>query len=96
MGSVMKLDVRAAALSAGGIAVLAYAICAAACLVVPEPAVVFVTTGLAHVDISGLIRQFTAGTLAVGLVGWGLGAAAAAGATAWLYNRLARTGVEKS
>ena len=32
----MKLDVRAAALAAGGIAALAYALCAVLCAVVPK------------------------------------------------------------
>ena len=42
----MKLDVRAAALAAGSIAVLVYALCTAFCVLVPESTVVYVTTSL--------------------------------------------------
>lgn len=86
----MKLDVRAAALAAGGIAGLVYVVCSAICVLVPESNVVYLTTGFLHIDITGLIRQFTLGTFVVGLLGWGLGTAFVAGAMAWLYNRLAR------
>ena len=87
----MKLDVRAAALAAGSIAVLVYALCTAFCVLVPESTLVYVTTVLFHIDVSGLYRQMTWGSFVVSLVGWGLGTAVVSGAMAWLYNRLART-----
>lgn len=86
----MKLDVRAAAVAAGSIAALAYALCTAFCAFVPEPTVVYLTAVFLHIDITGLYRQITWGTFVVGLLGAGLGTTVAAGATAWLYNRLAR------
>ena len=87
----MKLDVRAAAVAAGGIAALAYALCTAFCVLVPEPTVAYLTTVFLHIDVSGLYRQITWGNFIASLLGWGLGTAVLAGATAWLYNRLART-----
>ena len=92
----MKFDVRAAALAAGGIATLAYALCTAFFALVPEPTAVYVTAGVLHIDSTGLNRQMTLGTVVVGLLVWGLGTAAAAGATAWLYNRVASSGSERS
>ena len=86
----MKLDVRAAALAAGSIAALAYALCTAFCVLVPEPTVAYLTTVFLHIDVSGLYRQITWGNFIASLLGWGLGTAVLAGATAWLYNRLAR------
>lgn len=87
----MKFDVRAAALAAGSIAILVYALCTAFCVLVPESTLVYVTTILFHIDVSGLYRQITWGSFIASLVGWGLGTAVVAGAIAWLYNRLART-----
>jgi hypothetical protein len=92
----MKLDVRAAALAAGSIAALVYALCTAFCALVPEPTVVYLTTAFLHVDITGLYRQLTWGTFVIGLLGVGLGTGVVVGATAWLYNRLARTEVARS
>jgi len=86
----MKLDVRAAALAAGSIAALVYALCTAFCVLVPEPTVVYVTTVFLHIDVTGLYRPITWGSFVVSLLGWGLGTAVVAAATAWLYNRLAR------
>ncbi len=87
----MKLDIRAAALAAGSIAALVYALCTAFSALVPEPIVVYLTTDFLHMDITGLYRQITWGTFVVGPLGAGLGTAAVASATAWLDNRLART-----
>lgn len=87
----MKLDVRAAAVAAGSIAALAYALCTAFCVLTPESNVVQLTTAFLHIDITGIYRQVTWGSFIVSLLGWGLGTAIMAGATAWLYNRLART-----
>lgn len=92
----MKLDVRAAALAAGSIAALVYALCTAFCALVPESTIVYFTTSFLHIDITGLYRQITLATLVVGLLGSGLGTAAVAGAMAWLYNRLARAGADRS
>ena len=92
----MKLDVRAAALAAGGIAALAYALCTVFCVVLPESTVAYLSTALLHVDLTGLYRQIGWGIFLGGLLGSGLGMAAIAGATAWLYNRLARTETETS
>ena len=92
----MKLDVRAAALAAGSIAILVYALCTAFCVLVPESTVVYVTTVFFHIDVSGLYRQITWGSFIASLLGWGLGTAVVAGATAWLYNRLARKDAEGS
>lgn len=89
----MKLDIRAAALAAGSIATLVYAICTAFCVLVPEPTVVYVTTVFFHIDVAGLYRPITLGNFIASLLGWGLGTAVVAGATAWLYNRLARSPV---
>ena len=87
----MKLDVRAAALAAGTIAALAYALCTAFCTLVPESTVVYLTTTVLHIDITGLYRQNTRANFIAGLLGVGLGTAAVAGATAWLSIRLVRT-----
>jgi hypothetical protein len=87
----MKLDVRAAAVAAGSIAALAYALCTAFCTLVPESTVVYLTTTVLHIDITGLYRQVTWGTFVIGLVGYGLGTAVVVGTMAWLYNQLART-----
>ncbi len=89
----MKLDVRAAALAAGSIAALVYALCTAFCVLVPDPTVDYVTTVFLHIDVAGLYRPITWGSFIVSLLGWGLGTAVVAAATAWLYNRLARTPV---
>jgi hypothetical protein len=87
----MKLDVRAAALAAGSIAALVYALCTAFCALVPESTVVYLTTVFLQIDITGLYRQITWGTFFAGLLGYGLGTAIVVGAMAWLYNWLART-----
>jgi hypothetical protein len=87
----MKLDVRAAAVAAGTIAALAYALCTAFCVLVPESTVAYLTTVFFHIDVTGLYRQITWGSFIASLLGWGLGTAIVAGATAWLYNRLVRT-----
>ena len=92
----MKLDVRAAALASGGIAALAYALCTAFCVVLPESTLADLGIALFHVDLTGLYRQITWGIFLAGLLGSGLGMAAMAGATAWLYNRLARPEAETS
>ena len=89
----MKLDVRAAALAAGSIAALAYALCTAFCALVPESTVAYLTTVFIHIDVTGLYREITFGSFIAGLLGWSLGTAVLAGATAWLYNLLARTPV---
>jgi len=91
----MKLDVRAAALAAGSIAALAYALCTAFCALVPESTVVYLTTAFLHMDITGLYRQITWRTFIIGLLGAGVVTGVVAGATAWLYNRLARTDAER-
>jgi hypothetical protein len=87
----MKLDVRAAALAAGSIAALVYALCTGFCALVPEPTVVYLTTALVHFDVTGLHLQLTWESFVIGLLGAGVGTGVMAGATAWLYNRLART-----
>jgi hypothetical protein len=92
----MKLDVRAAAVAAGSIAALAYALCTAFCVLVPESTVVYLTTAFLHFDVTGLHLQITWGSFIASLLGWGLGTAVAAGATAWLYNRLARGEAESA
>jgi hypothetical protein len=55
--------------------------------------VVSLTTVFFHIDVTGLFRPITWGSFLASLLGWGLGTAVVAGATAWLYNRLARTPV---
>lgn len=92
----MKLDVRAAAVAAGSIAALAYALCTAFCVLVPESTVAYVTTVFFHIDVTGLYRQITWGSFIASLLGGGLGTAVVAGATAWLYNRLAMTPVSET
>ena len=67
---MMKFDVRAAALAAGGIATLAYTLCTAFFALVPEPTAVYVTAGVLHIDSTGLNRQMTLGTVVVGLLAW--------------------------
>ena len=91
----MKLDVRAAALAVGGIAALAYALCTVFCVVVPESTVVYLSTAFFHVDLTGIYRPITWDTFIIGLLGYGLGMAVVAGATTWVYNRLARTEAER-
>jgi hypothetical protein len=85
----MKLDVRSAAVAAGSVAAMAYALCTLFCVLVPEPTVAYLTTMLFHIDVTGLYRQITWGSFIASLLGWGLGTAVMVGATAWLYNRLA-------
>jgi hypothetical protein len=92
----MKLDVRAAAVAAGSIAALAYALCTAFCAVAPESTVAYLGTAFFHVDLTGLYRQMIWGTFVIGLVGTGVGTGIVVGATAWLYNRLARNEVPGS
>ena len=89
----MKVDVRAAALAAGRIAALAYALCVAFCVLLPESIVADGTTVYFHLDVTGLYRPIAWGSFIASLLGWGLGTAVVAGATAWLYNRLARAAV---
>src|SRR5579859_1646919 len=91
---VMKLNVRAAAVAAGSIGSLAYALCTAFCVLVPESTLAYVTTVFFHIDVTGLYRQITWGSFIASLLGWGLGSAVVAGAIAWLYNRLARSEAE--
>ena len=91
----MKLDVRAAAMAAGGIAALAYALCTVFCAVVPESTVAYLGTAFFHVDLTGLYRQMTWGTFVIGILEAGVGTSVVVGATAWLYNRLARGEAEK-
>lgn len=64
----MKFDVRAAAVAAGSIADLAYALCAAFYALVPEPTAVYVTAGVLHINSTGLERQMALGTVVVGLL----------------------------
>ena len=90
----MKLDVRAAALAAGGIAALAYALCTVFCAVAPDSTVAYLGTAFFHVDLTGLYRQMTWGTFFIGLLGAGVGTGIMVGATAWFYNRLARMDAE--
>jgi len=92
----MQLDVRAAALAAGSIAALVYTLCTVFCVLVPESTLVYVTTVLFHIDVSGLYRKITWGSFIVSLLGWSLGMAFVAGATAWFYNLAARTSVGKT
>ena len=91
----MKLDIRAAALAAGSIAALAYALCTAFCAVAPESTVAYLGTAFFHIDLTGLYRQMTWGTFVIGLFGTGVGTGVLVGATAWVYNRLARVDAEK-
>ncbi len=91
----MKLHVRAAALAAGSIAALAYALCTLFCAFVPESTMAYLGTAFFHVELTGLYRQMTWRTFAIGLLGVSVGTGLAACATAWLYNRLARTDAEK-
>jgi hypothetical protein len=92
----MKFDVRAAALAVGSITVLVYTLCTVFCVLVPESTLVYVTTLLFHIDVTGLYRHITWGSFIVSLLGWGLGMAFMAGVTAWLYNLAARTSVGKT
>lgn len=92
----MKLDVRSAALAVGSIAALVYVLCTVFCALVPVSTVVYLGTVLLHIDLTGLYRQVTWGSFVAGLLGYGLGTAVMAGATAWLYNRLARMEGQRS
>ncbi len=92
----MRLDVRATALAVGSITVLIYTLCTVFCVLVPESTLVYVTTVLFHIDVSGLFRHITWGSFIVSLLCWGLGMAIVAGATAWLYNLTARTSSGKT
>jgi len=91
----MKLDIRAAAVAAGSIAALAYALCTAFCAVAPESTVADLGTAFFHIDLMGLYRQMTWGTFVIGLFGTGVGTGVMVGATAWVYNRLARVDAER-
>ncbi len=92
----MKFDIRAVALAVGSITALVYTLCTVFCVLVPESTLVYVTTLLFHFDASGLYREVTWGSFIVSLLGWGLGMAFMAGATAWLYNLAAQTSVGKT
>jgi hypothetical protein len=87
----MKLEIRAAALAAGGTAALIDALYTALCALVLQSTVVYITTAFLHIDITGLYRQITKANFIAGLLGVGLGTAAVAGATAWLSIRRVRT-----
>ena len=89
----MKLDVRAPPPPGRGETNPPPPLCTAFCVLVPESTVVYVTTVFVHIDVAGLFRQITWGSFIASLVGWGMGTAVVAGATAWLYNRLARAAV---
>ena len=92
----MRLDVRATALAVGSITALIYTLCTVFCVLVPESTLVYVTTLLFHIDVSGLFRHITWGSFIVSLLSWGLGMAVVAGATAWLYNLTSQTFVGKT
>jgi hypothetical protein len=92
----MKLDVRAASLAAGGVAALVYALCAAFCIVVPRPTVLYMAEAFLHMDVSSLYKPIGWDTFLVGFLTCAVYVGLMGGATAWLYNRLARTGTERS
>jgi hypothetical protein len=92
----MKLDVRAAALAAGGIAAVAYALCTVFCAVAPEPTVAYLGNAFFHVDLTGLYQQMTWRIFVIGILEAGVGTSVVVGATAWLYNRLAQNEIPGS
>ena len=92
----MKLDVRAASLAAGGVAALVYALCAAFCIVVPRPTVLYMAEAFLHMDVSSLYKPIGWDTFLVGLFACTVYVGLMVGAMAWLYNRLARTDPQTS
>lgn len=83
----MKLNIRAFSIASAVIAAALFVICAFFVAVAPKE-----TTAAAgyliHADLSGMSRSLTWENFFGGLVGWSVGSAIVAGATAWLYNRL--------
>ena len=85
----MKLDIRAFAISVGGVTGVVFTICAFFVAIAPEATRAFVGY-LFHVDLTGLARTISWGSSFAGLLGTGLGMAFFAAAVAALYNRLAK------
>lgn len=84
----MKLHVWPLAGAVGIVTAVLFAICAFFVAVAPETTIAFFSY-LLHVDLTGLARPITWAGFFAGLLGVGLGMALAAGAAAWLYNRIA-------
>jgi hypothetical protein len=85
----MKLDIRAFAIASAIVAAILFVVCAFFVAIAPKETTA-VAGHLIHADLSGIMRSLTWGNFFGGLVGWTFGTAIVAGATAWLYNRLAR------
>lgn len=85
----MKLDIRAFAIATALVTAVLFVICAFFVALAPRETTA-VAGYLVHADLSGLSRSLTWGNFFGGLVGWSVGTAIIAGATAWLYNRLVR------
>lgn len=85
----MKLDLRAFAMASALMAAILFILCTFFVFIAPKE-----TTAVAghviHADLSGIVRSLTWGNFFGGLLGWTVGTAIVAGATAWLYNRLVR------
>ena len=86
----MRLDTRAFGMAAGATAAVLFTVCSLAVAVAPDATTAFFGY-LVHMDLSGLPRTLTFGTVIGGLVAWTLGTALTFGLVAAIYNRL--TGV---
>ena len=83
----MKLDIRAFAIASALIAAILFVVCAFFVFIAPKETTV-VAGQLIHADLSSIVRSLTWGNFFGGLIGWTVGTALVAAATAWLYNRL--------
>ena len=83
----MKLDARAFGLAAGVAAAVLFLFCAVAVAIAPEATTAF-AGHLIHVDLSGITRTLTLGSVIGGLVCWFAGTALAFWFVAAVYNRL--------
>ena len=83
----MKLDARAFGLAAGVAAAVLFLICAIAVAIAPEATTAF-AGHLIHVDLSGMTRTLTLGSVIAGLVCWFAGTTLTFWFVAAVYNRL--------
>lgn len=84
----MKLNVSAVAVALGTTTAVFFILCSF--LYMAVPGAVGWSTRLFHIDVSGIFRPVTLADVIVGAICWWVILAVTGGATAWLYNRLAR------
>ena len=87
----MKIDVRAATLSAAIGTAIVWTICSALVALAPSLSM-GIMAPMVHGDPSGLAWSLTWGGFLIGLFGWSLTAALLAWLAAGSYNRMTRSG----